>query len=235
MIANNFMCCGNLCDKCFITSGGVKSLIKKFSCRKDNDINIERIIKDLDRLLQDEEFDNKFICNHILNKLVQLTNSEYGFIGKIVETENGSILHIYSFTNIAWNSASNEFYHEHYNRNLYFTNMNTLFGDTIKSGKYTICNNYDKSRNVLPSGHPLIHRFMAVPSLVGGKCLIVAGFCNKFKKYTKKNAKDVEKILNLFSLLFIDLSETIYNTERELTDINGEEIKLGCPMSGNNL
>jgi hypothetical protein len=47
--------------------------------------NTKQIMKDINLLLSDQNFDKNYICNHILNKLVQITNSEYGFLGKIIE------------------------------------------------------------------------------------------------------------------------------------------------------
>lgn len=208
-----FNLCGNLCEEL-----NVKTIMNIFKKRNDK-YKIQYVVNDINRLLADSSFDRNYICNHILNKLVQLTQSEYGFIGKIIHEENGPVLHTYSITNIAWNASSQKFFLDHINTSLRFENMNTLFGDVILSGKYKICNKYDMSRSILPAGHPMVRRFMGVPCVLGDKNIIMAGFCNKINKFVKKDVTKVTTILNILAYLFIDISR----------DTTVKEI-MSCPI-----
>ncbi len=197
----NFNLCGSLCENLFLTFKCCKQAEKK-SVDKD----IKYVIDDINLLLAGPTFSKKFICSHILNKLVQLTGSEYGFIGKIVEEKSKPVLYTYAITNIAWNAASHKFFIDHVNSSLRFENMDTLFGEVITSGKYKIINKYDATRNILPDGHPLTKRFLGVPSIKGGKSVAFLGVCNKIGKYTKKDVNKVSRILDILAYLFIDLS-----------------------------
>lgn len=191
-----FTLCGRLCDNVNFSCNKSRKKRKWSNC-------VKHIIQDVNMLLADSDFNRKYICNHILNKLVQLTGSEYGFIGKIVEEEKGPVLYTYAITNIAWDVASRHFLE----RCFKFDNMDTLFGDVITSGKYKIYNNYSMGCNnaLLPHGHPIIKRFLGVPSKLGNKTVAMLGVCNKLEKYTKSDVKNIVRILNILSYLFIDL------------------------------
>ncbi len=211
-MAMNFSLCGSLCENLFltITCGNKKKKEKKEKKEKNGSMqnlnrNVRNIILDINALLVGPDFDRSYICNHILNKLIQITGSEYGFIGKIVEEDGKPVLYTYAITNIAWNAASRKFFLDYENSTLRFDNMNTLFGKVITSGEYKIVNEYDSTRCVQPIGHPFTKRFMGVPSLMGGKPVALLGVCNKLTKYTKKDVVNVSTTLDLLSYLFIDL------------------------------
>jgi len=191
----NITFCGQLCE-----TFNIQNVFRR------NKLKLETIIKDINTLLGDENFDKRHICVHILNKLIQITQSEYGFIGRILFENGNYVLYTYAITNIAWNAASHQFFMDYCNRSLKFENMETLFGESIVSGKYTIVNRYDSSRNVLPKGHPRVKRFMGVPMLFGTERICFLGVCNKLSKYTKKDVNNVRYIMNLLSYLFIDIS-----------------------------
>ena len=198
-----FTLCGQICDHINLPNF-IKCGSKKTQTNKD----VEQIIADINILLNDSKFDRHYICTHILNKLVQITNSEYGFLGKIVEEKDGQqSLYTYAVTNIAWNAASQQFFVDHINNALKFENMNTLFGEVITTRKYKITNKYNQEeRHILPDGHPMIKRFMGVPCVIGKKPIIMLGVCNKLSKYTKKDVDNVSTILNILSYLFLDFS-----------------------------
>jgi len=167
------------------------------------------VINEINDLLSDPEFDRDFICTHVLNKLVQLTKSEYGFLGKVVYEPDGSpILHTFAITNIAWNSSSQQFFLDHIQTKLCFTNMDTLFGDVILSGEPRLVNRYDatKRAGILPHGHPPIKRFMGVPALVAGRTIAMLGVCNKAGKYNKQDILNTSDLLSVLSYLFVDMS-----------------------------
>ena len=85
------------------------------------------------------EIQNQFIINlspeiifsSLLDKLLALSESEYGFIGEVLYKANKPYLKTHAITNIAWNAKSRETY-EKFAPNLEFNNMNTLFGAAIR-------------------------------------------------------------------------------------------------------
>lgn len=70
----------------------------------------------------------KVVYTYLLEGLLDLVDSEFGFIGEVKHDEDGRMyLHVHRATNIAWDEATREFY-EANEDNLRFYNMDTLFG-----------------------------------------------------------------------------------------------------------
>lgn len=78
----------------------------------------------------------------LLESLLDLMNSEYGFIGEIKYEPDGTMyLHNYSTTNIAWNDETRAFYDANVATGLKFYNLNTLFGRVMTTKEVVISNN----------------------------------------------------------------------------------------------
>lgn len=182
------------------------SFVCKKRSKKRRDV-VEDIMNDINSMLVKSTFDKSFIFTHVLHKLVQLSASEYGIIGKVIYSESEApYLKTLAITNSAWNSASKDFFFQRMHDTLEFRNLSSFFGQVILSGEPVIVNNYAHTkRSVLPPGHPMIKRFMGVPYCIGGKSLIVFGVANKKKKYTARDIRDVKTILSLVGYLCIDI------------------------------
>ena len=164
---------------------------------------------ELAELIDGEYFETEYIFNHILNKCIQITASEYGFLGEIKPniTTGKKELHTYAITNIAWNSASRDFFKDYIERELIFGNLDTtLYGASVKSKQIFFTNKYDESRNIVPKGHPQINRFISVPCIIKGETKFVIGLCNKRTKYTLAEGKKIQKILDILKVIFIGLT-----------------------------
>lgn len=167
------------------------------------------ILTELHRLITNERMDKRFLSNHILNRIVQMTKSQYGFIGRVADqTINGTlqpVLDTYAVTNTAWDSASYPFFAEHIQHPIRFTELDTYIGSCMTTHKPVIVHQYDTKRDKLPTGHPVIQRFVAIPCVIGGRVVSIIGLCNKKKKYTKKDIRNVLCILQPLTYLFITL------------------------------
>jgi PAS domain S-box-containing protein len=118
----------------------------------------------------------------LLADLLQLADSEYGFIGEILTGEDGApYLKTHAITNIAWNDETRRFYDEHAATGLEFRNLNTLFGAAILTGEPVIANApaTDPRRGGLPHGHPAMTAFLGLPIRVGGRLVGMAGVANR--------------------------------------------------------
>lgn len=70
----------------------------------------------------------KVVYTYLLEGLLDLVDSEFGFIGEVKYDEDDKMyLHVHRATNIAWDEATKKFYEENED-NLRFYNMDTLFG-----------------------------------------------------------------------------------------------------------
>lgn len=70
----------------------------------------------------------KVVYECLLEGLLDLVDSEFGFIGEVKHDEEGKMyVHVHRATNIAWDEATKKFYEENQD-NLRFYNMDTLYG-----------------------------------------------------------------------------------------------------------
>ena len=106
------------------------------------------------------------IFDSLLEKLLDITDSEYGFIGEILHKDDHTpYLKTYAITNIAWNHDTRKLYKENVRNGLEFHNLDTLFGITIRTGEVVISNNPgdDPRSGGLPKGHPSLDAYLGLP------------------------------------------------------------------------
>jgi diguanylate cyclase (GGDEF)-like protein/PAS domain S-box-containing protein len=125
----------------------------------------------------------------LLSGLLELTGSEYGFIGEVLYREdNAPYLRTYAITNIAWDEATRTFYEEHAPRGMEFNNLDTLFGAAMKTGEPVIANDpaSDHRSGGTPPGHPPLNAFMGLPLYAGDRMVGLAGIANREEGYDEE-------------------------------------------------
>ncbi|MDJ0844542.1 PAS domain S-box protein [Crocosphaera sp.] len=135
------------------------------------------------------------LFNDLLENLLNLTESEYGFIGEILHNDQGQpyleethmkvrgnpYLKTHALTNIAWNEQTRKFYDKNAPHGMEFHNLKTLFGAVITTGKPVIANdpNHDPRRGGLPEGHPSLDAFLGLPFYHTNKLVGMVGIANR--------------------------------------------------------
>ncbi|MEB3232989.1 MAG: PAS domain S-box protein, partial [Leptolyngbyaceae bacterium] len=135
------------------------------------------------------------IFDGLLSGLLDLTHSEYGFIGEVLFAADGSAnmedsflkirgvpyLQAHSITNIAWNEETRQLYEEQQATGMKFTNMKTLFGAVIMTGEPVIANSpsTDSRRGGIPDGHPPLNAFLGIPFFSGSQLIGMVGIANR--------------------------------------------------------
>ena len=130
--------------------------------------------------------DQRAAFDTLLAGLLELADSEYGFIGEVMYTDDRTpYLRTHALTNIAWDEATRRFYEEHAPEGLEFRNLNTLFGAALKSGEPVIANDpaNDSRSGGLPPGHPPLNSFLGLPLFVGQHIVGLAGIANRVSGY----------------------------------------------------
>jgi hypothetical protein len=108
----------------------------------------------------------KIVFGTLLEKLLELMDSEYGFIGEVKHQEDGTpYLQTHAITNIAWDAATRAFYEDNIESGLQFVNLNSLFGHVIREAKPLIANDPQThpSSCGIPHGHPPLNHFLGIP------------------------------------------------------------------------
>lgn len=141
------------------------------------------------------EVEPGILFDGMLEHLLQLTESEYGFIGEIIIAADGSpvmeesymkfrgrpYLKTHAITNIAWNESTRAFYAENAPKGMEFHNLQTLFGAVIVTGEPVIANSPsdDPRRGGLPEGHPPLNAFLGVPFYKNNTMTGMVGIANR--------------------------------------------------------
>lgn len=162
----------------------------------------------------------------LLEALLDLMESEYGFIGEIKYEENGTMyLQTHAITNIAWNEATRLFYQDNIDSGLKFYNLNSLFG-TVMTTKEAVISNHPQSDPRacgVPEGHPPLNFFLGIPFFKDGDVMNgMVGISNKPGGYSKS---DVE-FLEPFTVTCSNLIQAYWQKEQNLYLINTLEQKV---------
>mmetsp|Transcript_23144 Transcript_23144/g.44071 ORF Transcript_23144/g.44071 Transcript_23144/m.44071 type:complete len:903 (+) Transcript_23144:231-2939(+) len=160
----------------------------------------------------------------LLDTLLTLTESEYGFIGEVKhEADTGNMyLQTHAITNIAWNQATREFYESNRETGLKFTNLNSLFGTVMTSREPIIANEPMKhpKRAGVPPGHPPLNHFLGIPFFKkAGDMNGMVGISNKPGGYSQQDIDFLEP----FTVTCSNLIQAYRETERNEFLINNLE------------
>ena len=146
----------------------------------ENNLLINMIQRVQSRFITD--VDPREVFSELLESLLELTQSKYGFIGEVRHNPDGvPYLKTHAITNIAWNQATRDFYEQNAPQGLEFFNLNSLFGEVIRSGEPMLANdpgNHPK-RCGIPEGHPALNAFLGLPFFHGEEMIGMVGLANR--------------------------------------------------------
>lgn len=181
-----------------------------------------RIIPKAQKLFLEVD-EHKIAFEYYLNEILDLTESEYGFIGDVIQDHqtNKPFLKTHSITNIAWNIETREFFQENYSKGLEFRNLKTLFGYVLKNEVVVIANDVknDPRSSGIPGGHPPLNSFLGLPIKINDKMIAMVGLANRKEEYTNDLVEALEPIL--FSLSsFLSTLQIRKKNKQEETEKN---------------
>ena len=154
----------------------------------------------------------------ILDELLRLTDSEYGFIGETLVDDNGApYLRTLAITNIAWNERTQKLYAQSSEQGLEFKNLETLFGQVMATEEVVIANDpaTDARRGGLPDGHPPLNSFLGIPLRHEGQVIGIAGVANRPNGYTSELVEYLEPFLTSCSSLLAAYRDHLRRLEAE--------------------
>jgi transcriptional regulator with GAF, ATPase, and Fis domain len=144
------------------------------------------------------ETDPTVLFNGLLDTLLELTNSEYGFIGEVFYTEDQTpFIKSYATTNIAWSEETQRLYEDAKKKGMVFSRPDSLYGAVLKTGQLIIANDpaSDSRSCGIPQGHPPLNSFMGIPFYAGKELLGVVGIANRENGYHQSLATSLAPFL----------------------------------------
>ena len=166
---------------------------ENISVRRDNieKARMENLLRQKSAVLDAvSQVQSLFIADHqpatifdeTLDTILQLTRSEYGFIGEVLTDENGvRYLKTFSVTDVSWDAQTKAFYEQHAPLGMEFRKHQSLFGEVLRTGEPVIANDpkNDPRACGLPQGHPALDAFMGVPLYLGERMVGMIGLANR--------------------------------------------------------
>ncbi|MFM7271409.1 MAG: ATP-binding protein [Actinomycetes bacterium] len=135
----------------------------------------------------------------LLDRLLAITNSEYGFLGEVLHDEAGApFLKTYALTNLAWDDATLALFREQAAKGLEFHNLETLFGRCLVTAEPVIANDaaHDARRAGIPTGHPPLDAFLGMPLHHGGAFIGMLGLANRPEGYDEALLARLEPVFS---------------------------------------
>jgi PAS domain S-box-containing protein len=126
--------------------------------------------------------DPKLVFDDLLNNVLQLTQSKFGFIGEVLQSPEGKdYLKVHATTNISKNKETRKLYGNYIDIGMELHNLETLFEDVVTTGKPVISNEPDKgprSGGLSPENLPL-DSFLGLPFSHGERTIGIVGIANR--------------------------------------------------------
>lgn len=135
------------------------------------------------------------VWDDLLWSLLDITDSEYGFIGEVLHRTDGSrCLKLHALSNISWNSESRELFEKLKGQDMLLCSDETLIGRAMYSECLVISNDVpnDPRGGHTPPGHPELKTYMGVPIFHGAELVGVYGIANRKTGYTAELAEFLE-------------------------------------------
>ncbi|MEW6982812.1 PAS domain S-box protein [Colwelliaceae bacterium 6471] len=173
--------------------------------------------------IQEEKRSKAF--DNLLNDILKLTESEYGFIGEVLyDTDGSPYLKTYAITNIAWNDETRAFYEEKAPKGMEFLNLKSLFGSVLTSGEAVIANDpyHDPRRGGLPEGHPALNAFLGIPVYQGNRMVAMLGVANRAGGYDRNLVDSLSSLLATIGQLVVaaQLQQQHLDDQKELSRLS---------------
>ncbi len=133
-----------------------------------------------------EESQSDELFGTLLQEILKLTDSAYGFIADVQRDELGvGYFHILATSSIASDEETRVFLETNPSSGFRFTSMRGLHVEAFISALPVIANDptNDPRRCGLPAGHPPVHAFLGLPIKHGGEIVGVLGLANRPQGY----------------------------------------------------
>ncbi|WP_456295361.1 diguanylate cyclase [Vibrio sp. AK197] len=172
-------------------------------------------------------------CQAILPELIDIADSQFGFIGHLIEEQGKRRLLIHAISELSWNSTSEQLLDLYKGGELYFYSFDNLFGEVIKSGEEVISNRmhvHTSSRGT-PGGHPPIFSFLGLPIYIQDRLVGMIGLANKAEEYSQKDVVFLQPLLDALGGLYyaVELEHARSEAEERLKYLAMTDALSGLP------
>jgi len=147
--------------------------------------------------------------DYVLNELIKMTASEYGYIYLVDEKRNELTLN-------SWSKDVMEACLVAEKMTVYQLDKTGIWGEVIRQRKPMIVNNFEKPNPLkkgFPAGHVQLKKWMAIPVFEDNKIVATVGLANKVEDY---DDNDIYQVTALMSGVWNMIERTKYRSELEV-------------------
>lgn len=148
--------------------------------------------------------DHRAAFNALLDDLLVLTGSVYGFVGEVFyDAPDRPWLRVQAISNLAWDAASRTAYEDANRQGMEFRNLSTLFGAALLSCEPVLTDDAatDPRGSGVPKGHPALKTFMALPVGPRGGLLAMVALANRAGGYSLGDVAFLQPLLDTIGQL----------------------------------
>ncbi len=131
------------------------------------------------------EADPRVLFDRLLDDLISLTDSKFGFIGQVLRTSDDTpYLKTHAVTNIIWGEATGQFYEKDLTTGSEFSNLKPIINAVMTSGKHVII--HDPAKDPRCEGvttQPPLDSFLGLPLYSGQELIGMVGIANSPRGY----------------------------------------------------
>ncbi|CAM4170891.1 EAL domain-containing protein [Vreelandella rituensis] len=155
-----------------------------------------------------EESDNQLAFEQLLKDILELTESEYGFIGEIQCREDGSrFLKTHAITDNVSEKTYHDFFADHSSVDMAFNHPDSALCLAMHQGEVVISNAPETNiESSLPLEHPPLNAFLGIPILVDNTPIAMLGLANRSEGYTHALIEFLAPLLGSIGQLIKNLS-----------------------------
>ncbi|CAI5957910.1 unnamed protein product [Closterium sp. NIES-64] len=160
------------------------------------------------------------VADYLLSQLLELTQSESGFIASALKRADGSLyLKTHSITNLAWNRDLRAWYTENAPIGLVFGNLKTIFGRVVTSADVVISNDVPNdpraSGQGVPPGHPVMRSFLGVPLFSGPDLVGIYAVSNREGGYNEGLLMSIQPVTKTVAQVVVGVQQRRKKWEAE--------------------
>jgi PAS domain S-box-containing protein len=206
------------------TISGVVRVIEDISERKKTELELyekSAVLTAVTQALTDflDSGNWSAASQHLLRFAIQQTQSQYGFLGVILE---GPVLRVLAHDG-TWDVKLGRALYEEKMREQaatgYFeiAHVNNLLSEVMTKGKPVISNmpQKDLRSGGLPAGHPPMHAFLGVPIFKGQQAVGLIGVANRPGGYTGQEVRCLETMSQATGVLYDNYRQNLKHTALE--------------------
>ena len=169
--------------------------------------------------------DMQKISDHVLNDILELTESQYGFIGEALYTENDKpYLITHAVTGKAWDELARTIHDDNVRDGLPFESLDTLFAHVLRTRQPVFFNytHRDPRADGLPTHHSPITAFLGLPFFHGSRLIGMVAIAKRSNGFDQSVAALLLPMLTMCATLFVASRNDATRLQAEQSVRDGE-------------